>query len=105
MKLPKLHLRDLFWLVLVAAMGLCWWLEYRHRSEWMQDVKRFNPMLYNIRTGEQIQTNRLKPRQPQSVFDAIERWIEEDGYLVDVDQNEVTVISPEGQRRSLKFTP
>jgi hypothetical protein len=26
MKLPQLSLRDLFWLVLVAAMGLGWWL-------------------------------------------------------------------------------
>jgi uncharacterized coiled-coil protein SlyX len=26
-KLPKLHLRDLFWLVLVAALGCGWWLD------------------------------------------------------------------------------
>lgn len=26
MKLPQLSLRDLFWLVLVSAMGLGWWL-------------------------------------------------------------------------------
>ena len=25
MKLPQFHLRDFFWLVLVAAMGLAWW--------------------------------------------------------------------------------
>jgi hypothetical protein len=27
MKLPKLNLRDLFWLVGVVAMGLGWWLD------------------------------------------------------------------------------
>ena len=27
MKLPQLTLRDLFWLVLVAAMGCGWWVE------------------------------------------------------------------------------
>ncbi len=27
MKLPKLHLRDLFWLVIVAAMGCAWGVE------------------------------------------------------------------------------
>ena len=29
MKLPQLHLRDLFWLVLVVGMGCAWWLEHR----------------------------------------------------------------------------
>ena len=27
MKLPQLHLRDLFWLVLVCGLVLGWWLE------------------------------------------------------------------------------
>ena len=27
MKLPRFSLRDLFWLVLVAAMGLGWWVD------------------------------------------------------------------------------
>jgi hypothetical protein len=29
MKLPQLHLRDLFWLVLVAALGCAWGLDHR----------------------------------------------------------------------------
>jgi hypothetical protein len=29
MKLPKLFLRDLFWLVLVAALGCAWWQHHR----------------------------------------------------------------------------
>jgi hypothetical protein len=27
MKLPKLHLRDLFWLVLVVGLGCAWWVD------------------------------------------------------------------------------
>jgi hypothetical protein len=30
MKLPQLHLRDLFWLVLVVALGCGWWV-HQHR--------------------------------------------------------------------------
>jgi hypothetical protein len=29
MKLPQLHLRDLFWLVLVISLGLGWWVHVR----------------------------------------------------------------------------
>ena len=29
MKLPQLHLRDLFWLTLVVALGLGWWVDHR----------------------------------------------------------------------------
>ena len=29
MKLPKLNLRDLFWLVIVVALGLVWWQDRR----------------------------------------------------------------------------
>ena len=33
MKSPKVHLRDLFWLVLVAAMGLAWRREFDSHQE------------------------------------------------------------------------
>lgn len=33
MTLPKLNLRDLFWLVVVVAMGWGWWLHYRELQE------------------------------------------------------------------------
>src|SRR4051812_44131390 len=35
MKLPQLHIRDLFWLVLVVALGLGWWVSHGGGS-WMQ---------------------------------------------------------------------
>jgi len=28
--MPKLHVRDLFWLVLVVAMGCAWWIDRQH---------------------------------------------------------------------------
>lgn len=31
-RLPQLSLRDLFWLVLVAAVGCAWWVERKHDS-------------------------------------------------------------------------
>ena len=51
MTLPQLHLRDLFWLVLVVAMGCGWWVErqkllteahegktFRWRAESLEDI-------------------------------------------------------------------
>ena len=57
MTLPKLNLRDLFWLVVVVAMGLGWYAQHRQT---MRTILRFSPMLYEKMTGEEVQTNRLK---------------------------------------------
>ena len=43
MKLPKLHLRDLFWLVLVVALGCAWWLE---RERQTSELKRLTIQYY-----------------------------------------------------------
>ena len=32
MKLPQLHLRDLFWLMALVAMGCGWWLEFQREK-------------------------------------------------------------------------
>jgi hypothetical protein len=32
MTLPKLNLRDLFWLVVVVAMGVGWWIDSSRKS-------------------------------------------------------------------------
>lgn len=60
MKLARLSLRDLFWLVLVCAIGLGWWLEHQLLLYRMETVKRHYPMLYETMTGDAVQTNRLK---------------------------------------------
>lgn len=57
MALPKLNLRDLFWLMVVVAMGLGW---YAHHRQTMRTILRSSPMLYEKMTGEEVQTNRLK---------------------------------------------
>ncbi len=32
MKLPKLHIRDLFWLVMVCALAVGWWVDHRTQA-------------------------------------------------------------------------
>jgi hypothetical protein len=39
MKLPQLYLRDLFWLVLVVGLALCWWLENSRARKLGMEVK------------------------------------------------------------------
>ena len=39
-KLPQLMLRDLFWLVLVCAMGLGWWLTILNRAQLVEESER-----------------------------------------------------------------
>ena len=38
MTLPKLHIRDLFWLVLVVACLCAWWLEHRTRTKYFRQA-------------------------------------------------------------------
>lgn len=46
MKLRHVTLRDLFWLVLVVALGLGWWLDRREqRKRWLQQVESANQQL------------------------------------------------------------
>jgi hypothetical protein len=42
MKFPQLSLRDLFWLVLVCAMGCAWWVD---RSRLEADRTRLSDLL------------------------------------------------------------
>jgi hypothetical protein len=45
MKLPKLHIRDLFWLAALAAMGCGWWVD-RVRVAHREGVARGNFVRY-----------------------------------------------------------
>lgn len=38
-KLPRLALRDLFWLVLVAALVVGWWIDHARSATALQDSK------------------------------------------------------------------
>ena len=42
MKLPQLTLRDLFWLVLVVAMGVALWIEHDRANAWQQHAEDLN---------------------------------------------------------------
>jgi hypothetical protein len=57
----RFSLRDVFWMTLVAMMGLGWGLEHWLLYTRMQTVKKLHPMLYEAMTGENVDTNNLKP--------------------------------------------
>lgn len=58
MKLPKLHLRDLFWLTLACALGLGWWVQTKAlreaQSQWETWEWRAVTMVKVIETREPI---------------------------------------------------
>jgi len=55
----RFSIRDLLWLMLVVALAVAWWADRR----WLLNrVRQTNPMLYETITGEDINTNRLKPQ-------------------------------------------
>jgi hypothetical protein len=55
----RFTIRDVLWLMVVVAVALGWWADRR----WLLNrVRQSNPMLYETITGEQINTNRLKPQ-------------------------------------------
>lgn len=49
MKLPQLSLRDLFWLVLVAAMGCGWWVD---RTRLKTDAQHLKATIHLISPGQ-----------------------------------------------------
>lgn len=54
--MPKLYLRDLFWLVLVAALAACWWMDrIRQKAAFdaeMQRVKDQNGLVLRFFNDE-----------------------------------------------------
>lgn len=38
--LPKINLRDLFWLMVAVALGTGWWMEQRQRQEQEQRLQK-----------------------------------------------------------------
>jgi hypothetical protein len=49
--MTRFTLRDVFWLMLVAMMGLGWGLEHWLLCARMHTVKKLHPMLYEAMTG------------------------------------------------------
>jgi len=51
MKLPQLSLRELFLIVVIAAMGCGWWVRERQLAEVIREANKLNRELYvdNVR--------------------------------------------------------
>jgi len=49
MRMPKLYLRDLFWLVLIVGMGLAWWMDHTRQTNRNLHLLR-SSMLWETRT-------------------------------------------------------
>ena len=57
MKLPKLALRDLFWLVLICAMGCGWWVSY---SRSLSAEKAARSAALKAKTDQDLAEDRLE---------------------------------------------
>jgi len=64
MKLPRFTLRDLFWVVLVVALGLGWWLE----------------------SGKCHERLAVEADKRKATVDAFLRWLRKRQYRVNVDE-------------------
>lgn len=87
MKLPQLHLRDLFWLVLVAAVGCGWWVrESHHESRFELYGRLRNGQSDEMQTqwtrhlAASTLTNHLRVRDHLSVVNAFVHAVEGEGY-------------------------
>jgi hypothetical protein len=56
MKLPQLTLRDLFWLVLVIALSLGWWLQSRRHQELRERAELWEWRATTIQTALEAET-------------------------------------------------
>jgi hypothetical protein len=59
MKLPQLSLRDLFWLVLIVALGLGWWQDHSQQHfqnfVWQARCEHLEVLLNKTRFAEEKQ--------------------------------------------------
>jgi hypothetical protein len=54
----RFSIRDVLWLTVVIAVVVAWRVD---RMTLLGYIRRYNPMLYETITGEEIDTNNLKP--------------------------------------------
>jgi hypothetical protein len=72
MKVPKVSVRDLFWLVVVAAMAFAWWIDHRGMR---LEVMRKN--LENLRLA--LDGYHLR------------KFLESDGYVIHDDESPLRI--------------
>jgi hypothetical protein len=80
MKLPQCSLRDLFWLVLVCALGIGWWLEraslrtelndvQAEAARWKSDAERSAQYLLSLPpTGYNYDSSIVPPIKPRDAL-------------------------------------
>ena len=54
----RFTIRDVLWLMVVVGVVVAWRVD---RTQLLGYIRRYNPMLYETITGEEINTNNLKP--------------------------------------------
>lgn len=52
MKMPKLYLRDLFWLILVCALAVGWWMDHETLKADVQSVREKNAQVLRFFNDE-----------------------------------------------------
>jgi len=63
MKLPRFSLRDLFWLVLVVAMGCAWWVNYSRMSSEVQRLKAVEQSYLGLQVDLKYSDERIRALQ------------------------------------------
>jgi len=64
----RFTIRDVFWAIVVVGLVLGWGYEHAKHEVIRGLVRKHHPMLYETATGEDIDTNNLKPKN--SIQDA-----------------------------------
>jgi hypothetical protein len=90
MKLPKLHLRDLFWIVLVTGILCAWWLHNRATDlRFETQEKRFEDAMSEMRSVQKT----LSSEQKKTAF--YRDWISRENYRP---------MTPGGRQRELEHS-
>jgi hypothetical protein len=58
MKLPQLTLRDLFWLVLVCALAVGWWLDHARKTDFPGVIDFLHTMKREGQNGRHVHSER-----------------------------------------------
>lgn len=71
MKRPAFHLRDVFWLVLVVAIGLGWWMDQARIRREMQRLQaipvKSAEVKLSVAEAEFAQANEIRKRAPSAI--------------------------------------
>src|SRR4051794_1806669 len=81
MKLPQISLRDLFWLVLVCALVVGWWVDHRNSSTVYALVVSKSEALHADNAALRVKLHWSDAEQ--GVVEFFEEYLKQHGYEVD----------------------